>query len=341
MRTILLYCILFFALLGICFAQDLDSETFVDQIDSGTPNQRGGNSDDGPEGLLNGDWSFALLTDGTAGLSGADVNYINVFAAEASQGAGEIESPVIDVTSSGNSNPDRAWAIPAIPSNSRPGATSPNYAVLVGDDGGYNCLGFGEWDDGNYEFLVDVYLPRHTALNNVNNEFVRLGMAVRIQQDPTDETNQELTIDGAGWITRPYGCYCLLYDSSEGSVYPTKIIGQQPSPEPWDDIRDLSLTNAGTASPQVADFLASPVPVSEGWHTLGIKASGSSLTFTVDSTEISVTDTAYQRGKAGVLYRTSDPGASNSTYDHGGKFDNFRLTPSPPTHVRTSWELYR
>ena len=345
MQKVLFVGLIVFLMAGFGFAQDMDTEAFVDQIDSGGNNQRGGNLDDGGAG--SGNWCFEVLTDGTAGLSGADVNYINVFAAEASQGAGEIESPVIDVTSSSNQNPDRALVIPAIAGNTRPGATSPNYAVLVGDDGGYNALGFGEWDDKNYEVKVDVFLPDHTGtLNNAGNETVRLGMGVRIQQYDVDPTIEELTLDGAGNLIRPQGCYCLLYDTSEGNVYPMKIIGQDPSPALWDDIRDLSLTNAGSASPQVAEFLGSGIAVSEGWHTLGIRASGENLTFTVDSTTVDVVDGTYSSGKAAVMYRTVSSTAGGSTYDHGGKFDNIRVdpapTPAPPPllSVGSPWGLY-
>jgi hypothetical protein len=332
-------------------AQDLDTVSFVDQIDAGGNNWRGGNDDEGPAGFENGDWDFDLLTNGTAGLSGADVNYVNIFAAGYSQGPDEIESPVYDITSAANLNPDRAWLIPAVAGNTRPGATSPNFAVLIGDDGGYNCLGFGEWDDSNYEVKVDVFLPNHTAtLNNSLNQFVRLGMGVRIQRDAGDPTNEELALEGAAWNARPSGCYCLLYDSSEGKVYPTKILVQPVYPDPaWDDIRDKSLTNAGTTSPQVAQFLGTAVTVAEGWHTLGIRASGSNLKFIVDDDTLDVTDSTYTVGKAGLLYRTYSTVVNTVTYDHGGRFDNIRSDPAPtPTPTPTpfvsgagsQWGLY-
>jgi hypothetical protein len=333
-------CTLFAVAIAVAsFGQDLDTASFVDQIDSG---QRGGNSDDGPTGTFDGDWSFELLTDGTAGLSGADVNYLNVFAAEASQGAGEIESPVVDVTSSSNINPDRAWTIPAIAANSRPGATSPSNAVLVGDDGGYNALAFGEWDDRHYDVKVDVFLPNHVgSLDNANNEFVRLGLAVRCQQDPTDNTNEEVTIDGAAWITRPQGCYCLLYDSSEGVVYPVKILQQLPDATTWDDIRDLSLTNADNADPQVAEFLGSGWSVTEGWHTFGIRASLSEITFSVDeNTPLVVNDSTYPAGKVAVMYRTNSSTVGTQTYDHGGRFDQIRSEPAPPLEALGIWQMY-
>jgi hypothetical protein len=351
MRKVLFLGLIVLLAASFGFAQDMDTEAFVDQIDSGGNNQRGGNLDDGPTpGQGDGDWCFEVLTDGTAGLSGADVNYVNNFAAEYSQGAGEIESPVIDVTSATNQNPDRAWAIPAVAGNTRPGATSPNYAVLVGDDGGYNSLGFGEWDDRNYEVKVDVFLPDHTStLNNSANEFVRLGMGIRIQQydgpelDPLFPSWEEISVEGAGWEIRPQGCYSLLYDSSEGNVYPIKILAQADSPDPWDDIRDLSITNASGASPQVAEFLGTGIAVSEGWHTLGIRASGADITFTVDSTTVDVTDYTYVAGKAAVIYRTYSGTVNTSTYDHGGRFDYIRSDPAPtpiPLSVGSPWGLY-
>lgn len=328
--------------LGFAYAQDMDTKAFVDQFDSGGTNQRGGNDDQGPAGSYDGDWSFLVLTDGTAGLSGADVNYVNLFSGQYSQPPSEIESPVVDVTSSSNLNPDRTWAMPAIIGNTRPGATSPNYAVIVGDDGGHNELGFGEWDDSNYEVKVDVFLPDHTGtLNNANNEFVRFGMAVRIQKDPVDLTSEETPTEGAGFVTIPPGCYCLLYDSSEGKVYPIKIIAQDTAG--WDDLRDKSFPNVGTTTVPVAEFLGSGVAVSEGWHTLGIKASGANLTFTVDSSTDEVTDSTYSSGKAALMYRTSSSGTSNLTYDHGAKFDNLRVDPAPPPpvlSVDSQWSLY-
>jgi len=334
MKKSILLSFIFILLISLCYSQDLDTVTFVDQIDSG---QRGGNLDDGPAGQGNGDWCFQLLTNGTAGLSGADVNYMNVFAAEYSQGAGEIESPVYNVTLSSNMNPDRAWTISAYPANTRPGATSPNFAVLVGDDGGYNALGFGEWNDANYEVNVDVYLRRDTGLNASANELVRWGLGVRIQEN-YDITNQELTIDGAAWVVRPTGCYALLYDSSEGNVYPC-ILYRQLQVGTWDDIRDLSLINKGSTVVPVVDFLGSAVPVSQGWHTLGIRCSGSSITFTVDESTVEVTDSTFSAGRAAVMYRTNSATVNVQAYDHGGYFDNIRSEPAPPASAH-SWELY-
>ena len=319
----------------MCYSQDLDTVTFVDQIDSG---QRGGNSDDGPAGIYNGDWSFQLLTNGTAGLSGADVNYMNVFAGSYSQPS-ETESPVYNVTLASNTNPDRAWTIPAYLANTRPGATSPNNAVLVGDDGGYNALGFGEWDDQNYDVKVDAFLRRDTGLNASNNEFVRWALAARIQQD-YDITNQELSVEGAAWICWPTGCYALLYDSSEGNVYPCILYRQVESGTGTDDdIRDLSLINKGSTVVPVVDFLGSAVPVSQGWHTLGIRCSGSSITFTVDESTVEVTDSTFSAGRAAVMYRTNSATVNVQAYDHGGYFDNIRSEPAPPASAH-SWELY-
>jgi len=335
MKKSILLSFIFILLISLCYSQDLDTVSFVDQIDSG---QRGGNSDDGPAGSYNGDWSFQLLTNGTAGLSGADVNYMNTFSGQYSQGAGEIESPVYDVTLSSNTNPDRAWTITAYPANNRSGATSANNAVLIGDDGGHNDLGFGEWDDQNYDFKVDVYLRRDTGLNAAANEFVRYGIGARIQQD-YDVTNPEIAIEGAGFICRPTGCYALLYDSSEGNVYPC-IVYRQVETGTWADLRALSLINKGNAAVPVLDFLGSAILVSQGWHTLGIRCTGSSITFTVDESTVEVTDTTYLAGKAGVIYRTSSgSGINNSTYDHGSYFDYIRCEPAPPASAH-SWELY-
>lgn len=344
MRSII--CVLMSLVLAaaVCMAQDLDTVSFVDQFDSG---QRGGNGDEGRAGTGNGDWSHQLLTAGTAGLSGADVNYMNTFAAEYSQGPGEIESPVYDVTSASNINPDRAWTIPAYPANTRPGATSPNYAVLVGDDGGYNTLSFGEWDDRNYDVKVDVYLRADTALNGANNEFVRYGLAARIQQgtDPDGIIDpwEEITVEGPGWIIRQRGCYALLYDSSEGNVYACKVFQQLLSPNPWDDIRDLSLINKDNATVPVLEFLGSPVAVSEGWHTLGIRCSGQSLTFTVDATSFEVNDWLWSTGPACLFYRTNSTIVNTQTYDHGGYFDQLRSDPAPvpPPAAAHSWQLYK
>ena len=93
----------------------------------------------------------------------------------------------------------------------------------------------------------------------------------------------------------------------------------------------------------VAELLGSGVAVSEGWHTLGIKASGAKLTFTVDASTVEVTDSTYTSGKAALMYRTSSSGTSNSTYDLGGKFDNLRVDPAPPPPVLgvdSQWSLY-
>ena len=345
MRKLFLVSLISLLMVFLCFAQDMDTESFVDQFDSG---ERGCNDDQSPTDSAN--FCGSITTAGAEGLSGANVNYVNTFAGSASQPS-EKESPVMDVTSSSNIVPDRTWAMPAIAGNTRPGATSPNFACIMGDDGGFNSLGFGEWDDQNYAMLVDVFLPFHGSLNNAGNEFVRFGIAVRVQKDlyPAQAHSEEVAVEGPGNISRQYGCYALLYDSSEGKVYPTKILPQPTPVATYDDIRDKSLTNAGTTSPQVLEFLGSAITVTEGWHTLGIRASGSDLRFTVDDTNVDVTDSDYTSGKAGLFYRTSSTGTGNLTYDHAGKFDNLRSDPAPtptpvptptPLAVDSSWSLY-
>jgi hypothetical protein len=323
----------------------MDTESFVDQFDSG---ERGCNDDQSPSDGAT--FCGSVTTAGTEGLSGANVTYVNTFAGRASKPGTETESPVLDITAV-NTSPDNTWTIPAITANTRSGATSPNYACVVGDDGGFNSLGFGEWDDQHYQMLVDVYLPFHGSLNNANNEFVRFGIAVRVQKDlnPANPHSEESPVEGPGNISRQYGCYALLYDSSEGKVYPTKILPQPTPTATFDDIRDKSLTNAGTTSPQVLEFLGSGITVTEGWHTLGIRASGSDLKFTVDETNVDVTDSDYSSGKAALFYRTSPTGTYNATYDHAGRFDNLRVDPAPtptpiptptPLAVDSSWSLY-
>ena len=100
----------------------------------------------------------------------------------------------------------------------------------------------------------------------------------------------------------------------------------------------MSLSNAGDANPQVAEFFGTPITVSEGWHTFGIKASGSEITFSVDSTSLQVKDSTFSSGRAALHYRTSWLDGDNSSHDHGGKFDNLRVEPAPPPIV--CWALY-
>ena len=93
----------------------------------------------------------------------------------------------------------------------------------------------------------------------------------------------------------------------------------------------------------MAEFLGSGIAVSEGWHTLGIRASGADITFTVDSTTVDVVDYTYNAGKAAVMYRTYPSGINNSTYDVGGKFDYIRSDPAPtpvPLSAGSPWGLY-
>ena len=307
MRKLFLVSLMSLLMVFLSYAQDMDTVSFVDQFDSG---ERGCNDDQSPsDGAY---FCGSITTNGTGGLSGADVYYVNTFAGSLSV-SGEQESPVMDVTSVSNIVPDRAWAMPAIAGNTRLGATSPNFACIVGDDGGFNSLGFGEWDDQNYAMLVDVFLPFHGSLNNAGNEFVRFGIAVRVQKDKVvaQAHSEEIAIEGPGMISRQYGCYALLYDSSEGKVYPTKILPQPTPAAAYDDLRDMSLTNAGTTSPQVLEFLGSGITVTEGWHTLGIRASGSELRFTVDDTNVDVTDSEYTAGRGALFYRTSSTGTGN------------------------------
>lgn len=290
-----------FALLAIgsLSAQDLDTVSIADQFNTGE------------RGNLDASAGFTTTQDGTlfAAYSGADatgtINYINAYTGPA------LESPVVDVTTTGVSNVDRAAAGVVIAANTRPGATGGATAVLVCDDGGQNTLAFGENNDGNYFVEVDVFVYDRTAI--AGTEVTLLG--VRCSRDG-------VSTGGAYQIDRDPSYYIAVN-------HHTLLV------EPR-----FTITTGTSAGTQTAGTgytsLGTPVAITAGWHTLKIEANGTNVNFFVDGASIGSTTTATTlTGRAALGHRE----LSVATADEiTSVFDN--LKAGPIVASVNDWSLY-
>lgn len=307
-----------FSLLALfCVAQDLDSVTVSDQFDSGS---RGNASGSGTYGAANPDGSEYLDISNTDGVTGT-IRYINSWAGATS---GETESPVINVTVA-NDNQDRnlTGTIPAISANSRPGATSPDYAVLIGDDGGYNALFLGESDDANYYIAVDAYCEDRSSETSDKYEMVSLCSRAGRDNDP-NITEYTFNMDRAG-------SYAVCYDVVLNSVHAVKwTTGNSPG-------------NITARAEGIWTEFGSLSSVAQGWHTLRIECWGPFIKFYFDDTKIAdVTDYEFTNGRPGIVYREGGTVGFDNDQEHQGKFDNLQAGPqeAPPGLAVGLWTIY-
>jgi hypothetical protein len=256
------------------------------------------------------------LLDGTEGLAISDTDgvtgtivYHNSFAGCS---VGETESPVLNVTAA-QDNPDRSLvgAIEAISANPFD-SVSPNSAVLIGDDGGFNGLVLGESDDADYFMQADVYCYDRAstpAFYETTSIFVRGAR----DNDPND--------NGGAFSMDRGGSYALVWDAHLGIVSARK----------W----EVNATQAAIYDRVAGSFteFAQMALTGNAWHTFRIDADGSQITFEVDGTQLAqVTDTAYTNGRCGMVYREGG-GATAITPNEDetqGYFDNLIAGPIPP-----------
>ena len=306
-------------LVGTAFGQDLDTQTISDQYNIGT--SRGNNSTPteanfGAAAIDGTDFADYI---GTDAVSTTGIRYINSWAG-ASQPPNEIESPIVTVTSPMD-NPDRALtgAIPAIASNPNVTATGGSTALLIGDDGGFNAIFFGESDDSNYFVQADVYCWDQSYLSTSGYEAA--GIAARAARDnDTSITEYTYNVDRGG-------SYCLFYDYELREVKAVKwtvgnssaiVVSRDPA----------SYTQFGTTISNVT----------EGWHNFKIECFNSHITFTLDGNQVAaVDDTDFTFGRPGLYYHE---GSVDSSLERQGQFDNMHAGPSSaPAEVR-DWTMY-
>ena len=318
MKKLALYVLSAFLILGMASlgnAQDLDTVSVSDQFDSGARGQEtsgcginwGGACTDGSDAVT--------ITD-ASGVTGS-VSYVNSWAG--ASGAGDTtygESPVqiIDAT---YVNPDRILLdVPPITANTRPGATSATTAVTLCDDGGFNGLWWGEADDADYYAEVDVYCEDRSSLGTGAYEATSLCIRAASREGSWNELtfNMELT-----------GSYALVYDEMlrtiEAVTWTRGTIGTA-----------VTTRDAGSRTVH-----ATITDVTEGWHTFRIEAKENNIEFSVDGSLLTaITDTTYDAGYAGMVYRESNV---DDASEHPGKFDNMKSGPSTITSVK-DWSVY-
>lgn len=300
------------SLAGGAFAQDLDTVSFTDHLDQGS---RG--NDLGHQNWTGGNWGSSN-PDGSEfeDYSGPDldisittsVRYINSWATD-----GTPESPVQNVSSM--TNPDRSLPLPSISPNPHhtPGGDT---AVVIGDDGGFNALFFGDTDDADYYVEVDMFCP----VLNVGAGFEVAGVVARAARDNDPDLNEyTFNPDRAG-------SYSIFYDYQLQEVKAVKWTTGNTS-------SDIVVRDPATYT----QFGQTVTGVTDGWHTLRISCEGDEITFSFDGNVIaSVTDTEFAVGRPGLYYREADV---PSAEERQGVFDNLRAGPAATSSV-SDWKLY-
>lgn len=300
------------------FAQDLDTVTVTDQLNVGT--KRGenfGSLTSGaakPDGTEFSDYSGVDVTTTRNSVSvTTSVRYINSWGTSAAAN----ESPIVTVTSP-QTNPDRpTYTLPAVVANTRPGATGGSTGILIGDDGGYNALFFGESNDKDYYVQVDMFCPVAT----VGVGFEQAGLVARAASDDVvGGTNN--TVD-YGYNPTNNGSYALVYDYQAHIV---KAVVYDPA------------ATVATGAVVKTQFGSTITGVTDGWHTFRIECKGTLISFRFDGTLVaSVTDTTMASGRPGIFYveNTDVPDAQ----ERQGLFDHIVAGPQFASDVN-DWTLY-
>ncbi|HOE62207.1 MAG TPA: hypothetical protein PKW18_01790 [Candidatus Sumerlaeota bacterium] len=314
MKKMFLFITLIALLCSMGFAQDLDTTEISDQFTIG---KRGNESGTRTSGGAEIDGSEYLDQPPIAGEVVGTIRYINSWAGASGGGDATYgESGIFDCTVA-HPIPDRdiASGNPAIPANTRPGATSPDKCILIGDDGGFNCLFFGESDDADYYIEVDGYCYDRSGGGAANYENIAVFARAGRDNDP-NITEYTYNYDRAG-------SYCLMYDSYEKKAKAVK----------W---------TTGNSSGNIAGRVASTftlfgeVDATEGWHTFRVECKGSNIKFSFDGVIVAdVTDTEFINGRPGFGYREANwPSAE----ERQGHFDNLKAGPAVSSVC--DWNLF-
>jgi len=218
----------------------------------------------------------------------------------------------------------------AITANSRPGATSPNEAVVICDDGGHNGLFWGEADDQDYFLEADVYCEDRSTLDP-GSSYEAVSVCVRAASREGSWMDYTFNMDRSG-------SYAVVYDKVLRTIEAVTWARNGL-------IADITSRSAGSRIVH-----ASMASVTEGWHTFKIDCRGQRIVFSVDGAVLAdVVDASYAAGYAGLVLRE---GGITGTEEHPGYFDNLKSRPSQlqiptPTHTPiiagtgTTWKDYR
>lgn len=316
MRKLVIMCFTIVFITALCFAQDLDTTAVTDQFDSGA---RGNETGSLPYGAPATDGSEYAEISNTDGVTGT-IRYINGFAGASPGEPAHPESPVVDFTVP-HDNPDRdlTGVIPAIPPNTRPGATSPNMGLLLGDDGGWNGIFLGESDDSNYYIEVDAYCYDRSSLGTDIYENIMLSARAARDNDP-NMTDYSFNLDRAG-------SYCLMYDSALKKVQALK----------WG--YGHTYQSIAERDPSNYTEYATVENVTEGWHTFRIECYEFRIRYYFDGNLVAdVIDSTYTNGRPGFGYREY---GIDSADERQGHFDNLKAGPfSLPSLDARHWSLY-
>jgi len=311
MRKTVFFFLIFAVFCVYAPAQDLDTVSVTDQFDSGKRGNDLGALTYGAPAVDGSEYEDISNTDGVTGT----IRYINGFGTTDSAS----ESPVLNITTD-QTNPDRtAETIEAIAANTRPGATSPNFAVLVGDDGGWNALFFGESDDEDYYVEIDAYCYDLSSQSTDVYENIMLSVRAARNEDP-NMTDYSFNLDRAG-------SYCLMYDSVLKKIQALKW-GYGHTYTSISERDTSNYTEYGTVE-----------NVTEGWHTFRIECFRQIIRYYFDGDLVAdVIDSEYANGRPGFGYR--EYGLANGD-ESQGHFDNLKAGPFEIEILSASnWVLY-
>jgi len=264
------------------------------------------------------DGSDAVTITDQNGVTGS-ISYVNVWAGASSYDGTNGESPVLDITAA-HVQPDRNTALAAIPANTRPGATSPTKAVLIGDDGGHNGLFWGEADDSSYYVEVDVYCPDRSGTLVPATMYEAVSACVRAASREGSWIDYTFNMDRTG-------SYAIVYDEILRTIEAVT----------WARNGTIGLITSRDATSRTVH--ATLTNVVAGWHTFKIGCDGDQVRFWVDGAPLAaIVDMTYLSGYAGLVLRE---GGVASASEWPGYFDNLKSGPySAPVSGVENYEIY-
>ncbi|MBX7246099.1 MAG: hypothetical protein K1X53_11425 [Candidatus Sumerlaeaceae bacterium] len=318
----ILIALSFAAISAVGFAQNIDGTTVTDQFNvTGLAASRGNAAGTGGAfGASKRDGTESAIYGGVDSVGG--LNYINTYAGASSGDAANGETPVYDITTT-SSQADRALLdVPGHAANTRPGATGPNTAVSISDDGGQNSLFFGQTTSKNYYISADVYCFDNSVVTTSGFECAYVAARAARDNDPGE-------LSGAYSIDRA-GSYVIMWDYQLKVAKAMKITSGTTTANIQNHLWDSTV---GTT------YFSSAI-TANAWHTFRIDCTNSNIKFSIDGSVVAnVSDSTWTEGRPGLGYREASVASAAELTAH---FDNLIAGPTTIAPAAANdWALYQ
>lgn len=240
------------------------------------------------------------------------------------------ERPVIDVRNemtyeTGFPDAEQVVAtLPPIGPNPLDGATSPAFAVKIGQSYAWDMLAIGQNTSRDYYVEVDAYCELRPEIAS---GYDRVSLGARCNAMNPGQPTLDGDGDAVYWST---GGYALSFETDTGEIAARRYAPSNHTARTQQRLEGF------------AEEYASVVLDESGWHRLRIECVGDSIAFIVDGGILAeVEDSMYEWGPAGLHYRMAFPDLpAELQLAHHARFDNLKAGPMRETPVE-NWMLTR